>query len=48
MSAHVVFALLLALATPALATPTHCTTDEERTLGRLQTLCADGTRAVST
>jgi len=41
--------LLLALAIPALAaTPTRCTTYEEQTLGRLQTLCDDGTRAVST
>jgi hypothetical protein len=39
--------LLLALASPALAGP-RCTTYEEKTLGRLQTLCADGTRAVST
>jgi hypothetical protein len=45
--------LLLALAsptwaaTPALAAP-HCLTYEEKTLGRLQTLCADGTRVVST
>ncbi len=27
---------------------TRCTTYEEKTLGRLQTLCDDGTRAVST
>ncbi len=27
---------------------TRCTTYEEQTLGRLQTLCDDGTRAVST
>jgi hypothetical protein len=27
---------------------TRCTTDEEQTLGRLQTLCDDGTHAVST
>jgi hypothetical protein len=27
---------------------TRCTTDEEPTLNRLQTLCDDGTRAVST
>jgi hypothetical protein len=40
--------LLLALASPALAGPTRCTTYEEKTLGRLQTLCDDGTRAVST
>ena len=40
---------LLALASPAWAgTPTRCTTYEEPTLGRLQTLCSDGTRAVST
>jgi hypothetical protein len=42
--ALVTLALLLALASPAV----HCTTYEEKTLGRLQTLCADGTRAVST
>jgi hypothetical protein len=40
--------LLLALASPALTATTRCTTHEEKTLGRLQTLCADGTRAVST
>jgi hypothetical protein len=41
--------LLLALAMPALAgSPTRCLTYEEKTLGRLQTLCDDGTRAVST
>jgi hypothetical protein len=40
--------VLLALATPALAGSTRCTTYEEKTLGRLQTLCDDGTRAVST
>jgi hypothetical protein len=40
--------LLLLLASPALAGPVHCTAYEEKTLGRLQTLCADGTRAVST
>jgi hypothetical protein len=40
--------LLLALASPALAGPVRCTTYEEKTLGRLQTLCSDGTRAVST
>jgi hypothetical protein len=40
--------LLLALASPARAGPVRCTTYEEKTLGRLQTLCADGTRAVST
>jgi hypothetical protein len=41
-------AVLLALASPAWADPVRCTTYEEKTLGRLQTLCADGTRAVST
>jgi hypothetical protein len=40
--------LLLALASPALAGPVRSTAYEEKTLGRLQTLCADGTRAVST
>ena len=39
--------LLLALASPALAGP-RCLTYEEKTLGRLQTLCDDGSRAVST
>jgi len=41
-------AVLLALVSPAWAGPVHCTTSEAKTLGRLQTLCADGTRAVST
>ena len=41
-------ALLLALASPTLAGPVRCTTYEEKSMGRLQTLCADGTRAVST
>jgi hypothetical protein len=40
--------LLLALATPVLAGAVRCTTVEEKTLGRLQTLCDDGSRAVST
>jgi hypothetical protein len=40
--------LLLALASPALAGPVRCLTYEEKSLGRLQTLCDDGTRAVST
>jgi hypothetical protein len=40
-------ALLLLLASPIMAA-THCTTYEERTMNRLQTLCDDGTRAVST
>jgi hypothetical protein len=38
----------LALASPAWAATTRCTTYEEKTLHRLQTLCDDGTRAVST
>jgi hypothetical protein len=38
----------LLLVRPALAGATRCTTDAEQTLGHLQTLCADGTRAVST
>jgi hypothetical protein len=46
-----VLALLLVafrlLVRPAWAAP-HCTTYQERTLGRLQTRCADGTRAVGT
>jgi hypothetical protein len=33
---------------PAWSATTTCTTYEEQTLGRLQTLCDDGTRAVST
>jgi hypothetical protein len=41
-------AVLLALASPALAGPVRCTTYEEKTLGRLQTLCDGGTRATST
>jgi hypothetical protein len=48
----VVLALLLVafllLVRPALAGTTHCTTYQEQTLGRLQTLCDNGTRAVST
>jgi hypothetical protein len=39
------WALVLLL---ALAGPVRCTTYEEKTLGRLQTLCDDSTRAVST
>jgi hypothetical protein len=50
--ALVVLALLLAAllfwVRPIWAETTRGTTDEEKTLGRLQTLCADGTRAVST
>jgi hypothetical protein len=49
--ALVVLALLLAafllVVRPAWSA-THCMTYEEQTLGRLQTLCDDGTRAVST
>jgi hypothetical protein len=42
-------AVLLALASPALAgTSTRCVTYEEQAMSRLQTVCADGTRAVST
>jgi hypothetical protein len=40
--------LLLALATPALAGAVRCTTYEEKTLGRLHTVCDDGTRGIST
>ena len=40
--------LLLALASPAWAGPVRCQTYHEPILGRLQTLCDDGTRAVST
>jgi hypothetical protein len=39
--------LLLALASPALAGPGRCLTYEEKSLGRWQTLCDDGTRATS-
>jgi hypothetical protein len=39
---------VLAWAISAIAGGTQCTTYEEKTLGRLQTLCDDGTRAVST
>jgi hypothetical protein len=40
--------LALAWALPALAaTPTRCSTYEEKSLGRWQTLCSDGTRATS-
>jgi hypothetical protein len=41
-------ALLLALVSPALAGSVRCTTDEERSMGRLQTVCDDGPSAVST
>jgi len=40
--------LALALASPALAGPVRCQTHHDPTLNRLQTLCDDGTRAVST
>jgi hypothetical protein len=40
--------LLLALVRPALAGSTRCLTYEEKSLGRLQTLCDDGVRAVHT
>jgi hypothetical protein len=40
-------ALLLALASPALATTTHCTAYEQKTMNQLHTLCDDGTRAIS-
>jgi hypothetical protein len=40
-------ALLLALTTPALAAA-RCLTYEEKTLGRGQSICADGTRATHT
>ena len=40
--------VLSALASPALASPGRCLTYEEKTMGRLQTLCDDGTRATST
>jgi hypothetical protein len=43
-----ILGVLLTLASPALAGAVRCTTYEEKTLGRLQTLCDDGTRAVST
>jgi hypothetical protein len=39
--------LLFALASSAWAGGVRCTTYEERTMGRLQTLCDDGTRATS-
>ena len=39
---------LLLWVRPLWAGTPHCLTSEEKTLGRLQTLCADGTRAVST
>jgi hypothetical protein len=41
-------ALLVVLASPALAGPVRCTTYKEKSMHRLTTLCDDGTRAVST
>ena len=47
-----VLALLLVafllLVRPALAATTRCLTYEEKSLGRLQTVCGDGVRAVHT
>jgi hypothetical protein len=40
--------VILALASPAWAATTRGMTYKEQTLGRRQTLCDDGTRAVST
>jgi hypothetical protein len=42
------FAVLLFLASPAQAGSLRCTTYEEKSLVRLQTLCDDGGRSVST
>jgi hypothetical protein len=42
-----IWLVTLALTSRALAGPVRCTTVEEKTLGRLQTICADGTREVS-
>jgi hypothetical protein len=39
--------LILALASPALADTTHCTTREDAEAKRLITTCTDGSRAVS-
>jgi hypothetical protein len=39
--------LLLALASPAQAGLVRCTTYEEKTMGRLQTLCDDGVRCAN-
>jgi hypothetical protein len=38
---------LLGLTSPGLGVAVNCTTHQEKTLGRLQTLCSDGTRATS-
>ena len=48
MTALLPVALLFLLATPAWAGTTRCTTYEEKTLGRLQTVCDNGTRSVIT
>jgi hypothetical protein len=49
MTRYLTLLLLLALASPAWAATTiRCLTYEEKSLGRLQTLCDDGTRAVHT
>jgi hypothetical protein len=48
MSRVVLPVLRLVLASPALAGPMRCTTYEEKTLKRLQTLCDNGTCAAST
>jgi hypothetical protein len=40
--------LTVVVCVAAAGSPVRCTTYEEKTLGRLQTLCDDGTRAVST
>jgi hypothetical protein len=40
--------ILLLLVSPAWAAATRCTTYEEQTLGRLQTLCDNGARGIST
>jgi hypothetical protein len=39
LSLALLLVAFLLLVRPALAGTTHCTTDEEQTLGRLQTLC---------
>jgi hypothetical protein len=49
MLAGILATLLLALASPALAGPAvRCLTYPEPSLNRQQTICSDGTRAVST
>ena len=42
-----ILALLLGLASPTLTSEVHCMTTENTILNRLETLCADGTRATS-